>query len=498
MSAIITNNFRKESCKRFIDDVISSGSDYFIGLGKTDKWPDDATLPEDNPLFSVPLPNGTIIEDADVLDNLISLVKVSDQKALIPRNEWKSGRKYKVYDPYDPKTFDLEGSQYPSYITVNNNIYVCLDNKNDNGELVASTESPYGATLTAYTTFDTDNHVRKTSDSYVWAFLQNNDEASPFYTPEFIPVNVDLTDFTNARAATGGLLYNFNVETSGTGLDSTTVFKLTGIDVNGNAKPEVILNTDSRFALQIGGGNNSLQRIDYVDINDVSSPSDVLTGYFKATVQVYNSNGTLRDDVVVRPLIAPLDGFGSRPMSDLPSFYAGCYSRFTGTVDGEALVDTPIRQISLVKNPERSLDSPSVNDDGASYEDENALDAVNYIQFAPGTLAAAAPTGSIILQTHTGSDTIAYVDGYDTTNDRIYYHSNSSNDVNYIPFSADDDITVTPSTGGEALTYTGSEITGLVNSEYVHNTGKVMFVDHRKKIVRNIDQTEDIKIVIQF
>jgi hypothetical protein len=70
--------------------------------------------------------------------------------------------------------------------------------------------------------------------------------------------------------------------------------------------------------------------------------------------------------------------------------------------------------------------------------------------------------------------------------------------VNYIPFSADDDITVTPSTGGEALTYTGSEITGLVNSEYVHNTGKVMFVDHRKKIVRNIDQTEDIKIVIQF
>lgn len=501
MSAIITNNFRKESCKRFIDDVIAPASSYFIGLGKTEKWPDDATLPEDNPLFSVPLPNGTIIEDADVLDNLISLVKVSAQHPLVPRNEWKSGRTYKVYDPYDPKTFDLEGSTYPSYITTSNNVYVCLDNKDDNG-VVASTVSPIGATMTSYTTFDTTNHVRKTTDGYVWAILQNNDEASPFYTPEFIPVNPDLIDseLTNARAATGGLLYNFNIESSGTGLDSNTKFILTGIDVNGVAKPEVILNTDSRFNLVIGSGNTSLQRLEYVDIDDEASPADVLTGYLKASVQVYNSDDTLRDDVVIKPLIAPIDGFGASPKSDLPSFYAGCYSRFTGTVDGEALVDTPIRQISLIKNPERSLDSPSVNDDGTSYEDENALDAVNYIQFASGVLSgAAAPTGSIISQEHTaGSNTVAYVDGYDTTNDRIYYHTNSNHEVNYTPFSDDEELTVSPTGGGSAITYNGSDITGLVNSEYVHNTGKVMFVDHRRKIVRNIDQTEDIKIVIQF
>lgn len=488
MSAIITNKFRKQSCERFIDDIVDANTDYFIGIGKTDKWPDTTELPEDSQLFSAPLPQGSIIEDSDVLDNLISLVKVTTQDRLIPRNSWLSGRIYKVYDPYDTLTFEAGGNEYPSYITINDNIYVCLDNNGGS----ASTDQPG----TSYNTFDTNDHVLKTSDGYVWAFLQNNVTSSPFYTEEFIPVNADLVDKANAKGATGGLLYNFRIENGGSSLDTILAsIKLTGVDENGAAKTTIDLMDDDRFTVTIGGGDNSIQSIVYDDINDVS-PTDILTGYLKASVQAYDNSGNLIDDVIVKPLIAPIDGFGASPRSDLPSFYAGCYASFKGTVDGEALIDTPIRQISLIKNPERSLDSPSRGDDGAAYEDEEALDAVNYIQLSTLSSADVLPTGSLISQA--GRDGIAYVDKYDLARKRIYYHTNSNNEVTYNPFIVDEDIIVTTIDGGTTETYIADNIQGFVNSEYVHNTGEVLFIDHRKKITRNIDQTEDIKIVVQF
>jgi len=486
MTAIITNKFRKESCDRFINDVINSETDYFIGIGKTDKWPDTEELPEDSQLFSAPYPNGTIIEDSDVLDNLISLVRVTTQDRLIPKNSWQSGRTYKVYDPYDPLTFDLEENKYPSYITINDNIYVCLGNNGGDSSIVSPGAS--------YNTFDTVNHVLKTTDGYVWAFLQNNAVSSPFYTEQFIPVNPDIVDKSSAKAATGGLIYNFKIENGGSDLQGTEVIKLTGVDENGANKPTVDLMTDERFTVTIGGGNSSIQSIVYDDINDENSPVDVLIGYSKASVQVYNDSGTLLDNVIIKPLVAPIDGFGASPRSDLPSFYAGCYASFKGTVDGEALIDTPIRQISLIKNPERSLDSPSNSDDGNVYSDEEALDASNYIQFAPETFTNIFETGSLISQ----GDAVAYVDKYDLANQRIYFHSNSNNEVNYNTFVDDQSITVTPIDGASPVTYDATEVVAIVNSEYVHNTGEVLFIDHRKKITRNIDQTEDIKIVIQF
>lgn len=478
MSAIITNNFRRKSCERFIDELINDG-DYFIGLGKTDKWPDTTELPEDSQLFSPPLPQATINEDIDILDNLISLVKVSEQTILIPRNPWQSGRRYKIYDPYDPLTFDLEGNDYPSFVTINDNVYVCLGNNSG----ADSTDSP----SSSYNTFDTSNHVLETTDGYIWAFVQNNVVSSKFYTDEFIPVNADLGSTVNAKAATGGLVYNFKIENGGQSVQPSYSIKLNGVDENGTVKSTIDLQADSRFTVTIGGAESSIQSIVYDDIN-----TDALTGYVKASVQVYNGT-TLLDSIIIKPLVAPIDGFGARPRSDLPSFYAGCYSRFSGTVDGEAIVDASFRQLSLIKNPQRSLDSPSAGDDGVSYADEDALDALNYIQFSPGILTQELPSGSIISQ----GDALAYVDKYDLVNDRIYYHTNSNNEVNYIPLLATADITVTPSTG-TAQTYQNSDISDIINSEYIHNTGDVVFIDHRKKITRNVDQTEDVKIVIQF
>jgi hypothetical protein len=496
MSAIITNNFRRNSCKSFVDQITSS-NDYFIGIGKSDKWPDSSNYSEDNQLFEVPLPNGTIIENQDVLDNLISLVRVKDTEVLVPRNSWESGRKYKVYDPYDPLSFDYEGDMHPCYITVNECIYVCLDNNT----LGFSTVPPG----TNYVNFkyepDADTgaiHVLETTDGYTWAFLQQNSVGSNFYTEQFIPIAEDTQTPDNAKLATGGLIYNFKIVAGGTNLTGSENIILKGVDENGENIEQINLQTDVRFVVNYASGTSIVSSIKYTELNNLPgiSTTNALMGYSKASIEVYNSYNDLLEDVRIQPLIAPIGGFGARPSRDLPSYYAGCYSRFSGSVDGEALVDTPMRQISLIKDPQRNTTGVTAGETpvGIQYTDEEALDAVDYIQCDANTLTRSFTAGSIITQ----GDVRVYVDFIDMVNDRIFYHTNSNYNVNYVPLTADQSITITPLNGDSDEVIDASSIDSVVTSEYIHNTGDVVFIDHRKKIVRNSDQTEDIKIVIQF
>ena len=136
MSAIITNQFRKNSRELFINDIGDvTTDDYFIGIGKSEPWPTINNVEETDLAYSVPLPTNTINEKKDVLKNLFSLLKVQETFSVIPRNEWVRGRVYKVYDPYDPNVFNYETvgntAYYPCYMTHNNQIFVCLNNHNN-------------------------------------------------------------------------------------------------------------------------------------------------------------------------------------------------------------------------------------------------------------------------------------------------------------------------------------------------------------------------------
>ena len=146
MAAIITSEFRKNSRALFIEDIKGStpGDDYFIGLGKTDSWPDTADalgnqITEYSRQFSAPLPVDNDINKIDVLKNLMILVSTKTTAVfnVIPRNNWAFDRIYKTYDPTDPKCFDYETidgvAYYPCYVTSNDRIYLCLSNVDENG-----------------------------------------------------------------------------------------------------------------------------------------------------------------------------------------------------------------------------------------------------------------------------------------------------------------------------------------------------------------------------
>ena len=76
----------------------------------------------------------------------------------------------------------------------------------------------------------------------------------------------------------------------------------------------------------------------------------------------------------------------------------------------------------------------------------------------------------------------------------MYYHQNSSEEINEKPFDAGN-VTFTIPGGSATSSY---QISSLGQGEYNPGTGEALFLENRKAILRNSNQQEDIKLVIQF
>ena len=541
MAAIITNEFRKNSRENLVNDVVAS-QNYFLGIGKSDPWPvDDNLNSEESSLYSVQLPQNTIAETRDAINNLQTLIKVQGTYALMPRNEWVAGRRYKTYDPTDPNIFNLTiedaVEMHPCYVSYKNKVYICLDN---NAAALSVDAIP-----SDYIDFKDelqDTTIRNSlgADGYVWAFVQINTQTGTdaFYTSSFIPALTDLdavsqiADIQNAKEATGGLIYGFKIINGGTGVLATDQIDLVGADDTGGIKDDVLVSdgvTSTDFTVTIDTGV-----ITEVLINDLVTSKALYQNYTQASITVAD-----HPEVDVVPMIAPEGGFGLSPQTDLPSYYAGLSADFDGDVESEALINTSFRQVTLVKSPGRNIlnyanfaaieaagngedntyyiddatgdvytwngsnyilevgvTEPDNDNAGSLYGPQDAYDALSYFTYDSGAggITREYEVGSIITQTNTGAK--AFLDGVDTDLERIYYHQNSSPDINLKPFDpAESQIEILePGAGSPDL----SVFVAMGFPEHVHNTGDVLFLENRKRIDRDQNQNEQIKLVLQF
>ena len=479
MSAIITNQFRKNSRELFINDIDNS-TNYFIGIGKSEPWPDVGGNEESALNYSVPLPSNTIIEKTDALKNLISLLKVQGTFTVIPRDEWVSGRVYKVYDPSDPNIFNYETigntAYYPCYMTHSERIFVCIKNTSpaldQEGVIVPSTTN---VTATGFT-----NQPGVLTDGYSWAYVCDLTTTSDFYTNQFVDIPDNLTvqtDIDNARTATGGKVYGFKVNNGGTGISAQDI-TLIGKDSLGAPIADVNIRTgvndQAPYVVTIVGGV-----ITAITITTDQWPA----GYAEASVVVA---GVATD---IQPLVAPIDGFGFSPRSDLPSFYAGLFAAYEGGAGGEAPVGLGFRQVSLVKDAVRTDNDVPANDT------LNIYDTLPYLQLSSST-GIPTDAGTVIEResTSTSKGGKAYLDYVDATNHRVYYHQNSSGEINQKPIETGD-VTFTSPGGTTTSAYT---VSAIVQGEYNQGSGETLFLENRKAILRNNNQQEDIKLVIQF
>lgn len=460
MAAIVTDSFRRNNSKLFLNDIANTDTNYYVGLGKSQKWAldEEALAPGD-----IPQPLGVEGDDADIKSNLITLLKINSPNAslVIPHIKWKLDAFYKEYNPYDPDCFypgvNASGTEInPCYAVVSGRIYLCLK---------------AGDSKTSTIPVATDYRALTYGDGYVWILVDNISTAlSNLLTDQFININSDVVPTSIApsiEADGGGLLYGFSVLNGGTGYGS-----LNEVTFVAQYSNDSILEIDCPAIVDPDTG--ALTKVllpatwSYTD----NSAKRIVNGFFKIS-----SNGS---GAIIAPHISPIRGFAYRPSDFLPSWFVGIAVDAIDDISSDGFY-IPYRQISILKDVEYAEESTT-----------DTLGATRYLTLSSAP-SSRMTTGDII--TFGTSGVSAFVDLYlsvvnpdETISHRLYFHQNSETGYGTIPSSG-------TATDSKDTTVSYS----LVNdSEYIHNTGKILFTENRKQINRQSGQTEEIKIIIQF
>jgi hypothetical protein len=478
MAAIITDQFRRNSASSVLADIVGGDNTYYVGIGKTDPWPENEGLTENSPNFSAPQPVGSLSEMKEVRNNLISLLKVDATKSriIIPNVAWKIGNKHKPYAANDitcfvPTTVGAV-TTYPCYAIADSKIWLCLLSSDVGLNNIPSSQPLY----VKYSA----------STGYTWIAIANIEAIvePPFNTDQFIAVKLDSTLYDDgnplttspgetANNATKGHVYGFTIANGGTGYTSDSTAVLVGDGTN-----DPIPLTITRTADVITGA--------------AFTNANTTAGFNNASVRFTNTGGG--SGAVIIPNIAPIEGFGPTILNNLPTWFLGLAANFDGKLfdGGIADIDSDAqllsyRQISIIKNP---TIEPTAPDESVS------ADALKYLTITGSITNINANTGDIITQTGSGITAKAFFDSYvynsSTGTGRLYYHQNDSAEVNYAKFSNTGSIYVGTNMIDE---YAYNLVT---DSEYIHNSGEVLFIENRRPITRNENQKEEIKLVIQF
>ena len=505
MSAIITDDFRKNNADAFVtaintlatDSPASAGTGYYVGIGKSDPWSDDTTPPT---------PTGSELERQDILQNLISmkLIDSSEVERLLPKTSqtWNSGRKYKIYDTTDRTCFNQTLSagsitEYACYAIYSNALYLCLSN----GAGANSTVAPGDVTKSGGGSIAaTDGEIGEGGDNYIWVKIGGIDTSGSQFkdSTTFFEIPTNITPPANS---TQGLLYGFKIVNAGSGytndvlsatlrytqIDGTTDTATLFIKVEGTSVTEVIdIDSPSGGTLTLSdfegfgvGATNGIVRAS-IDFNDTPEPSFVT-------------------QAVIQPLIAPAEGFGADNLDVFPSFYVGVASDFAGVdnlgkpAGNETLINTKFRQVSIIKNPiiDRTEDSP---------EEYSTINCLPYLSFSSLTTSTV-ESGSYLVVTSTGER--AWVDSVDSTNNRMYFHQNSTwrSTQDALPSTGEVKLYSPTDSLIETATYSsivGGEHDSSPSLSQLDLSGDVLMVQNITPILRSSVQTEKVRIVLQF
>lgn len=336
---------------------------------------------------------------------------------------------------YTPYESGLDvGTANHFVVTPEYNVYKCLDNFGG----VASTVVPQGQSLGSITT----------ADGYRWKFMCSvtPGDASRFLTADYIPLR---TNELVEAAALPGVVERVKVTVPGSGY-STAAVSITG-DGTGAAANAVI----------VGG------QIVRIDITNVGS------GYSYATATI-TGDGVGAEAEAVLP---PVRGHGSDLLMEL-----GGYNVLVSNLLEPGLANFPTsndyRRLMYVQNP--ILEATQVVAAGLTYnltygvvvEHVSGSTAVGDDEVLTGSVSAA--QFALVEQTINGS---------------TQFH------ITYLtPHQLEDGDTFVTAAGG---------LWNVIDANYREPlwqpyTGQVMFVDHRRPIMRSDDQIENIVTVFEF
>jgi hypothetical protein len=467
----------------------AAGNTYYIGIGRPQAYgtltrPDSRTDnqgSDTNPITPADSP----LEEALVYDDLLAAKKItsSDVSFVIPRRNWTSGTTYDYYrHDYGNRITGTTTTQTSTsaattlfdatfYVrTSDNRVYKCLDNNN-------------GGTVSDEPT-STSTSIFTTSDGYKWKYMYSLTAAqqSNFLSTDFMAV---ATDSTVSSAAVNGALDIVKIKTAGTGGTDGTH---TGIPIRGDGTVQAVC------SVTIASGA--------VTAVSVTTRGQGYTYGYITLADINSNGGGSLTGTELDVIIPPQGGHGYNAIQELGGFFVMINQSLEGTEStnsGDYTASNDFRRIVLIRDP----------NSGGSAASATTLRATKAIKIAssptPGTFTA----DEKISQATTGA--VGKVVEWDSSNNILYYIQTAYTDAGVdsngdekafstaaVITGASSGATGTPDTSVTStvnnVVFTG----GYSSSELDEDSGDVIYIENRAPIVRAADQTENIKLIIEF
>lgn len=262
MAAINTEQFRKNNANALLADIVSVNSAYYIGVGKSDDWYED--LPE---YLTSPFPKGTRLDELQVLDALVTMIKVipSDASVVIPRILAANSDVFKAYDPYDSGCFYPSDGKKPCYAIEGDRIYLCVHAPVATTNFQSGDSLPFDGFL---------SHGLQNIGGYIWAYIGTFNRFSPLSNTQFLPIE--------SEDLAGSVTYaTLELDPAGTNNEIIVTSKTSGVAGNDFSAEIIIDNTTNRQVL------SAVEVTDLVTITSGDKRVMSVTADFGSGVQSY-------------------------------------------------------------------------------------------------------------------------------------------------------------------------------------------------------------------
>ena len=520
MASIVTDQFRINNAKNFVDSVKDSNNSYYVffGLSNPTSTTDKFGRYSDWPV--APVDNFEYL--SHYKDTILFGKKVNsgDVRRVIRRVDWTANNTYEMYrhdySITNQTAYKNATKLYNAdYYVVNSDyrVYICLYNGIDS-------DNPNGRQSLDEPTFtDLEPAAAGSSgDGYIWKYLFtiSPSDIIKFDSTEYIILPNDWGTSTDPQIKA--------VREAGDSTQNNNQIKIVHIEQNGEGSGEYV--TKTYPILGDGSGGEVLVTVTNGKITDTTVTSGG-SGYTYGIVDL-ETTSKINDEsqrAKLVPIIPPSKGHGYDIYSELGADRVLIFARFDDSIK-EFITNTQFSQVGILKNPESLTSSSVITTNTFSNLHSLMLDSV------PSSLPAIG--GEVTQIRSDGKKAKAYVAGYDSeTNVLKYYQDRSLYYLNGLDSTDGTDAAATEvvadysqlldfDPNGQSLqgavsvsiddTFNGTTMlvgtkrvslgvnfsSGIAKPEINNNTGDVLYIDNRSVVTRNIRQKEDVKIILEF
>lgn len=486
MPAIITNKFRLHNASNFVESFSESSPNiYYLAIGRPQAFATstagDSRTQYEGTDTSPLTPVDSVSDEFYFFDDVIAAKRIttSDVSRVIPRRNWTTGTTYDIYR-HDYGQYE-KGSSSTTItansgatnlndatfyvLTSDNNVYKCLGNNGNS----ASTVEPTG----------TSTSILTTGDSYKWKYMYTltASEQTNFLSTDFMHVS---TDSTVSSAAVDGAIDTILIKTAGSGGTNGTH---TGVAIRGDG-------SSGECSVTVSGGA--------VTAVTVTTAGTGYTFAYVRNADIVAAGATSLSGAELDVIIPPKGGHGANAVEELGGHYVMMNTNFTGdesSNSGDFTTANDFRRVGLLLDPTT----------GGSAASATTLRGTKAVKLSgtPGSFQV----DEEINQASTGA--VGKVVEYDSTNKILYYIQTRFNDEgvdsngNLTAFSGANAITgQTSSAAGTPDTSTQTvdniTFTSGYNSGEIDADTDVLYQENRSPITRASDQTENIKLIVEF